>query len=73
MRLAATIRSKQDLLTADFPALETTFRQMDLAETVIDQARVLFQAAEAHRFSGNRLTADLSQYRRQLKTVLNAL
>lgn len=73
VRLAATIRLKQNLRTADFADLESPFRQIGLAETVLEQARALFRTAEAHRFSGNHATADLSEYRSQLKTVLNAL
>ena len=73
VRLAATVRSKQNLLTADFSTLETIFRQIGLTETVIDQARVLFQTAEAHRFSGNCPTVNLSEHRNQLKTILNTL
>ena len=73
VRLAATIRLKQNLRTADFADLESPFHQIGLAETEIDQARALFRAAEAHRFSGSHATVDLSEYRNQLKTVLNAL
>ena len=73
VRLAATIHAKSNLRTADFTILEAHFRKAGLTETVIEQARTLFQTAEAYQFSGNHQTVDLSESRRQLKTVLEAL
>ena len=73
VRLAATIRTKSNLRAADFLKLEAHFKQTGLTQTVIEQARALFQAAEAYQFSGHHPTVDLSESRKQLKTVLKAL
>ena len=73
VRLAATVRTKSNLRAADFPTLEAHFKQTGLNQTVIEQARMLFQAAEAYQFSGHQPTVDLSESRKRLKTVLKAL
>lgn len=73
IRLAATARMKRNLRSADFAQIETQFKQMNLAENIIEQARDLFQAADNHRFSGHSHSADLKSARTQLNTILKAL
>jgi hypothetical protein len=73
IRLAATIRVKSNLRTADFTALEAHLRQTGLNETVIDQTRKLFQSAETYQFSGHQQNVDLPELHRQLKSILKAL
>ena len=73
IRLAATIRAKSDLRNADFATLETQLRQTGVAETMIDQARNLFEAAQIWQFSGRAQTTDPGASRRELNAVLKAL
>ena len=73
IRLATTIHAKSNLRAADFTTMEAHFRQTGLPETVIEQARALFQAAETYQFSGHQQPVNLSEFRSQLKTVLKAL
>ena len=73
IRLAATVRTKRNLRSADFAKLEAQFKQSQVADGVIEQARSLFKEADNHRFSGRTHSADLQRARTQLNTILKAL
>lgn len=73
IRLAATARMKHNLRSADFAELEASFKQSQVADEVIEQARALFNEADNHRFSGHSHSADLQRARTQLNTILKAL
>ena len=73
IRLAATVRMKRNLRSADFAELEAQFKQSHVADVIIEQARSLFNEADNHRFSGQTHSADLKQARTQLNTTLKAL
>lgn len=73
IRLAATVRTKRNLRSADLAKLEAQFKQSQVADGVIEQARSLFKEADNHRFSGRTHSADLQRARTQLNTILKAL
>ena len=73
IRLATTARVKRNLRSADIAELEAIFKQCNLADDSIEQARTLFTAADNHRFSGRSDSADLQSARTQLNTILKAL
>lgn len=73
IRLAATARMKRNLRSADFAELEASFKQSQVADETIKQARALFNEADNHRFSGRTHSADLQRARTQLNTILKAL
>ena len=73
IRLAATTRMKRNLRSADFAELEALFKQSQVADNIIEQARALFNEADNHRFSGRTHNADLQSARTQLNTILKAL
>ena len=73
IRLAATVRMKRNLRSADFAELEASFKQSQVPDAVIEQARSLFNEADNHRFSGRSHSADLQHARTQLNTILKAL
>ena len=73
IRLAATVRIKRNLRSADFATLETQFKQSQVADEIITQARALFNEADNQRFSGRTHSADLQRPRNQLNTILKAL
>jgi len=73
IRLAATVRTKRNLRSADFAKLEAQFKQSQVADGVIEQARSLFKEADNHRFSGRTHSIDLQRARTQLNTILKAL
>ena len=73
IRLAATARIKRNLRSADFAELEAQFKQIQVTDEVIEQARALFNEADNHRFSGRTYSADLQHARTQLNTILKAL
>ena len=73
IRLAATVRTKRNLRSADFAELEVSFKQSQVPIGVIEQARSLFNEADNQRFSGRTYSADLQRARTQLNTILKAL
>jgi hypothetical protein len=73
IRLAATVRMKRNLRSANFTELEAQFKQSQVADGVIEQARSLFKEADNHRFSGRSRSADLQRARTQLNTILKVL
>tara|TARA_B110000285_G_C14994903_1_gene548281 strand:- start:10 stop:1089 length:1080 start_codon:yes stop_codon:yes gene_type:complete len=73
IRLAATVRMRRNLRSADFAELEVSFKQSQVADGVIEQARSLFNEADNHRFSGRNHSTDLQHARTQLNTILKAL
>ncbi len=73
IRLAASVRVKRNLRSADFAELEVSFKQSQVTNEVIEQVRSLFNEADNHRFSGRIHSADLQQARTQLNTILKAL
>jgi len=73
IRLAATKRLKRNHRSANLSELEQQFKQIGLPEEVIQNTRMLFQAADSHRFSGASASADLSSARTQLNAILKAL
>lgn len=73
IRLAATVHMKRSLRSADFAELEVSFKQCQVADAVIEQARSLFNEANNHRFSGQNHSTDLQHARTQLNTILKAL
>mgnify|MGYP002809883788 FL=1 len=64
---------KRNLRSADFAELEALFKQSQVADNIIEQARALFNEADNHRFSGRTHNADLQSARTQLNTILKAL
>jgi HEPN domain-containing protein len=73
IRLAATKRLKRNHRAANLSELEQQFKQIELPEEVIQNTRMLFQAADSHRFSGASPSADLRSARTQLNAILKAL
>ena len=73
IRLAATVRTKRNLRSADFAELEVSFKQSQVPNGVIEQASALFNEADNHRFSGRTHSADLQRARTHLNTILKAL
>lgn len=73
IRLATSARMKRDLRSADFSELEALLKQSQVSDTMIEQARALFNEADIHRFSGRTHSADLQRARTQLNTILKAL
>ncbi len=73
IRLATSARMKRDLRSADFSELEALLKQSQISDTMIEQARALFNEADIHRFSGRTHSADLQRARTQLNTILKAL
>ena len=73
IRLAATKRLKRNHRSANLSELEQQFKQIGLPEEVIQNTRILFQAADSHRFSGTSASTDLSSARTQLNAILKAL
>lgn len=73
IRLATTVRVKCDLRAANLEQLESQFQRIGLTESIITDTRQLFNAADAHRFSGRSESADLQIARNQLTTILKAL
>ena len=67
------MRIKRNLRSADFATLETQFKQSQVADEIITQARALFNEADNQRFSGRTHSADLQRPRTQLNTILKAL
>jgi hypothetical protein len=73
IRLAATKRLKRNHRSANLADLEQQFQQIGLSEAVLQDTRLLFEAADNHRFSGANNNADLSRARAQLNAILKAL
>lgn len=73
VRLAASIRMRQNLQSTDLDELETKFKQLQLPEKITQTTRTLFHTADRLRFSGQGQTIDLSEARAQLKSILKAL
>jgi len=73
VRLAATILFRRDLHSANAGELEQRFSDLKISETIVDQVRDLFEAADNQRFSGQTAPTDLSSARAQLKAILEAL
>ena len=73
VRLATSIRMKQNLRSADPDELETKFKQLQLPETITQNTRTLFHTSDRLRFSGQDQTINLSEARAQLKSILKAL
>jgi hypothetical protein len=73
IRLAATVRMKRNLRSANFAELEAQFKQSQVADGVIEQARSLFNEADNHRFSGRNHSTDLQRAHTQLNTILKVL
>lgn len=73
VRLATSIRMKQNLRSADPDELETKFKQLQLPETITQTTRTLFHTADQLRFSGQDQTINLPEARAQLKSILKAL
>ena len=67
------MRTKRNLRSADFAELEVSFKQSQVPNGVIEQARSLFNEADNQRFSGRTHSADLQRARTQLNTILKAL
>tara|TARA_B110000093_G_C12965881_1_gene409614 strand:+ start:468 stop:2261 length:1794 start_codon:yes stop_codon:yes gene_type:complete len=73
IRLAATVRMKRNLRSANFAELEALFKQSQVDHGVIEQARSLFNEADNYRFSGRSRNADLQSAHTKLKTILKVL
>ncbi|MEN8829235.1 MAG: BatD family protein [Lentimonas sp.] len=74
VRLASSLRFKQNLRAAEFTQLEALFRTKSLADDAIDAAQALFKKADSIRFSGGtHATSDLRIACQQLDTILKAL
>ncbi|MGJ8638591.1 MAG: BatD family protein [Opitutaceae bacterium] len=74
VRLAATIRFKRNLRSAESSELENCFSEHSINAEAIESAKTLFRQADALRFSGNANSkTDLSSDRQQLNTILKAL
>ena len=73
IRLAASKRLKRNHRSANLAELEQQFQQIGVSDAVLEATRLLFAAADKHRFSGANDRADLSRARAQLNAILKAL
>jgi len=73
VRLAASIRMKQNLRSADLTELEAHFQKLKHPEITLKNTRNLFHTADSFRFSGQALEIDRSEALAQLNSILKAL
>ncbi len=73
VRLAASIRTKQDLQSADLKELKAELQQLNVSESILEDIQNLFQTADTVRFSGQSQDFDPSTANKQLNSLLKAL